>query len=133
MGGGGVDTEIYAHTNPDLRHELVTCPGEDLQCNSCPPEVRQLGRTITRWRIEMAMWHQADMSNGPTERANNLRELAHRIAIGLTLFWNYRICTLPRAGKPTEDLLPVITQSSQWNQQGPRTAGSLPVHPNRHR
>ena len=40
--------EIYAHTNPDVGFEFVTRLGADLQDDSCPPEVRQLGRTITR-------------------------------------------------------------------------------------
>ena len=35
-------------------------------------EVRQLGRTIVRWRTQIAAWHRARVSNGLTEAANNL-------------------------------------------------------------
>ncbi len=43
-----------------------------IQDESCPPEIRQLGRTLLRWRDQIAAWHQAHVSNGPTEAANNL-------------------------------------------------------------
>jgi transposase len=33
----------------------------------CPPEIRQLGRTLRRWRTQIAAWHQAQVTNGPTE------------------------------------------------------------------
>jgi hypothetical protein len=46
--------------------------GHDLQDESCPPEVRQLGRTIVRWADQIAALHQARVSNGPTEAINNL-------------------------------------------------------------
>jgi transposase len=63
---------IYDHHDPDLALEFVTRLGADLQDDSCPPEVNQLGRTITRWRHQIAAWHQAQVSNGPTEALNNL-------------------------------------------------------------
>jgi hypothetical protein len=34
---------------------------------SCPPEIRQLGRTLRGWRTQIAAWHEAQVSNGPTE------------------------------------------------------------------
>lgn len=37
-----------------------------------PEELRSLGRTITRWRDQIVAWHQARVSNGPTEAVNNL-------------------------------------------------------------
>jgi transposase len=104
--------EIYAHTDPEVGYEFVARLGADLQDTSCPPEVRQLGRTITRWRNEIAAWHHAHVSNGPTEAANNLIKLVKRIAFGFTSFRNYRIRTLLYAGKPNWDLLPTITPSS---------------------
>ena len=39
---------IYDHHDADLALEFVTRLGGDLQDESCPPEVRQLGRTIIR-------------------------------------------------------------------------------------
>jgi transposase len=63
---------IYAHHDPTLATGFVTRLGHDLQDESCPPEVRQLGRTIVRWRDQIAAWHRAHVSNGPTEANNNL-------------------------------------------------------------
>jgi transposase len=103
---------IYDHTDPDLALEFVTQLGTDLQDTSCPPEIRQLGRTITKWRTQIAAWHQAHVSNGPTEASNNLIKVVKRIAFGFTSFRNYRIRTLLYAGQPNWDLLATITPVS---------------------
>ena len=103
---------IYDHTDPTLALEFVTRLGVDLQDRSCPPEIRQLGRTITRWRTQIAAWHQAHVSNGPTEAANNLIKRVKRVAFGFTRFRNYRIRALLYAGKPNWDLLATITPTS---------------------
>ncbi len=69
-------------------------------------------RTITRWRDQIAAWHQAHVSNGSTEAANNLIKRVKRVkrvAFGFTSFRNYRIRTLLYAGKPNWALLPTIT------------------------
>ena len=103
---------VYDHTDPELAIEFVTQLGLDLQDTSCPPEIRQLGRTITKWRTQIAAWHQAHVSNGPTEAANNLIKVVKRIAFGFTSFRNYRIRTLLYAGKPNWDLLATIAPVS---------------------
>jgi transposase len=103
---------IYDHTDPDLAVEFVARLGTDLQDESCPPEVRQLGRTITKWRQEIAAWHRAHVSNGPTEAANNLIKVVKRIAFGFTSFRNYRIRSLLYAGRPNWNLLATITPTS---------------------
>jgi len=100
---------IYHHHDPGLAVEFVDRLGRDLQDESCPPEVRQLGRTILRWRAQIAAWHQAHVSNGPTEAANNLIKRVKRAAFGFTSFTNYRIRSLLYAGKPNWDLLATIT------------------------
>ncbi|MFZ1488970.1 MAG: ISL3 family transposase [Ilumatobacteraceae bacterium] len=100
---------IYDHTDPDLAVEFVTRLGQDLQDKSCPPEVRQLGRTITRWRDQISAWHRAHVSNGPTEAANNLIKRVKRVAFGFTRFRNYRLRALLYAGKPNWDRLATIT------------------------
>jgi len=100
---------IYDHHDPDLAAEFVTRLGADLQDESCPPEVQQLGRTITKWRAQIAAWHQAHVSNGPTEAANNLIKRVKRVAFGFTRFRNFRIRVLLYAGKPNWDLLATIT------------------------
>ena len=100
---------IYDHHDPDLAVEFVERLGRDLQDDSCPVEVRSLGRTIIRWRDQIAAWHRAHVSNGPTEAANNLIKRIKRIAFGFTRFRNYRIRVLLYAGRPNWDLLASIT------------------------
>lgn len=103
---------IYDHHDPDLAIEFVDRLGHDLQDHECPPEVRQLGRTIVRWRDQIAAWHRAHVSNGPTEAANNLIKRVKRVAFGFTRFRNYRIRALLYAGKPNWELLATITPTS---------------------
>ena len=76
---------------------------------SCPIEVRSLGRTLIRWKDQIAAWHRAHVTNGPTEAANNLIKRIKRVAFGFTRFRNYRIRVLLYAGKPNWDLLATIT------------------------
>ena len=71
---------IYDHTDPGHAVEFVTRLGADLQDESCPPEINRLGRTVTKWRNEIAAWHQAHVSNGPTEAANNLIKRVKRVS-----------------------------------------------------
>jgi transposase len=100
---------IYDHSNAAVALEFVDRLGIDLQHESCPPEIRQLGRTIRRWKHQIAAWHQAHLSNGPTEAANNLIKRIKRVGFGFTRFRNYRIRVLLYAGRPNWDLLPTIT------------------------
>ncbi len=100
---------LYDHHDPDLALEFVTQLGHDLQDDSCPPETNKLGRTIVRWREQIAAWHRAHVSNGPTEAVNNLIKRVKRVAFGFTNFANYRIRALLYAGRPNWDLLPTIT------------------------
>ena len=100
---------IYDHHDPDLAVEFVERLGRDLQDRSCPIEVRSLGRTLIRWKNQIAAWHRAHVTNGPTEAANNLIKRIKRIAFGFTRFRNYRIRVLLYAGKPNWDLLATIT------------------------
>jgi transposase len=99
---------IYDHHDPDLAVEFVTRLGRDLQDETCPVEVRSLGRTVIRWRDQIAAWHRAHVSNGPTEAANNLIKRVKRIAFGFTRFRNYRIRVLLYAGRPNWDLLATV-------------------------
>ena len=101
--------QIYAHTDPDLAVTFVERLGRDLQDQSCPIEVRSLGRTLVRWRDQIAAWHRGHVSNGPTEAANNLIKRIKRIAFGFTNFRNYRIRSLLYAGRPNWDLLAAVT------------------------
>ncbi|MGZ4708107.1 MAG: ISL3 family transposase [Acidimicrobiales bacterium] len=100
---------IYDIADPDLAHEFVGRLGHDLQDPDCPPEVRQLGRTIVRWTDQIAAWHRALVSNGPTEAVNNLTKRVKRVAFGFRRFEHYRIRALLYAGKPNWDLLATVT------------------------
>ncbi|MFV0307848.1 MAG: transposase [Desertimonas sp.] len=62
-----------------VRFCFVAQPIDDLQHDSCPPEVRRLGRTIWRWRGQISAWHRSRHTNGPTEDINNLVKRALRI------------------------------------------------------
>jgi transposase len=100
---------LYDHHDPELALAFVERLGRDLQDETCPIEVRSLGRTLIRWKDQIAAWHQAHVSNGPTEAANNLIKRIKRIAFGFTRFRNYRIRVLLYAGRPNWDLLATIT------------------------
>jgi transposase len=101
--------ELYAHGDPDLALQWVTQLGRDLQDKDYPIEARSLGRTLIRWKHQIAAWHHAHVSNGPTEAVNNLIKRVKRAAFGFTSFRNYRIRSLLYAGKPNWDLLATIT------------------------
>jgi len=100
--------ELYGHHDPELALEFVERLGADLQEDS-PPEVASLGRTLLRWKNQIAAWHQAHMSNGPTEAMNNLIKRVKRVAFGLTNFRNFRIRALLYAGRPDWRLLASVT------------------------
>jgi len=63
---------IYDDDNAKLVVQFVDRLGHDLPDEPCPKEVRSLGRTLLRCRGQVAAWHRAYVSNGPTEAANNL-------------------------------------------------------------
>jgi transposase len=100
---------IYEIANTELAGEFVGQLGHDLQDESCPPEVRSLGRTIVRWRDQIVAWHQAFVSNGPTEAINNLIKRIKRIGFGFRRCTHYRTRVLLYAGRPNWDLLPTVT------------------------
>jgi transposase len=101
--------ELYGHSDPALALQWVDQLGADLQDKDYPSEARSLGRTLIRWKHQIAAWHEAHVSNGPTEAVNNLIKRVKRAAFGFTSFRNYRIRSLLYAGKPNWDLLATIT------------------------
>ena len=98
---------IYNIDNPELAAEFVAQLGVDLQDDSCPPEVQRLGRTITKWRHQIAAWHQARHANEPTEAVNNLIQRIKRVAFGITNWTNYRTRAVLYAGKPDWTILTI--------------------------
>jgi transposase len=100
---------IYEHRDHKLAVRFVERLGHDLQDESCPEEVRSLGRTLLRWRDQIAAWHLEFVTNARTEAANNLIKRVKRAAFGFTSFRNYRIRALLYAGKPNWSLLATIS------------------------
>ena len=100
---------IYFEPDHPTAVAYVTELARDLQDHACPPEVRQLGRTLKRWLTQITNWHLAHLSNGPAEAANNLIKRVKRGGFGFTNFRNYRTRVLLYAGRPNWALLPTIT------------------------
>ena len=100
--------EIYAHTDPVLAAEFVGRLGHDLQDESCPIEIRRVGRTLLRWKDQITNWHLAHVTNAPTEAMNNLIKRIKRVGFGFRTFAYYRVRALLYAGKPNWNLLPTI-------------------------
>ena len=101
--------ELYSHQDQELALRWLDQLAADLSDKIRPPEVRTLGRTLKRWRLEITAWHDCHFSNGPTEAMNNLIKRVKRVAFGFTSFRNYRIRSLLYAGKPDWSLLRSIT------------------------
>jgi len=99
---------LYSHQDPELALEWVERLAADLNDTDYPIEARSLSRTLIRWKHQIAAWHEAHVSNGPTEAVNNLIKRVKRAAFGFTSFRNYRIRSLLYAGKPNWDLLATI-------------------------
>ncbi len=100
---------IYDIDDPDLAVEFVERLGVDLQDESCPPEIRQLGRTITKWRHQIAAWHRGS----GVERTDRSDQEPHqagqaRADIGFRRFAHYRIRAPLYAGQPNWGLLPTV-------------------------
>ena len=100
---------IYGIESPVLALRYTLQLADDLQHESCPPEINKLGRTITRWTPQITNWHISKVTNGPTEALNNLIKRIKRAAFGFRNFANYRIRALLYAGKPNWDLLATVT------------------------
>lgn len=97
--------EFYQTTSPDqaralLAQLLIHCLKPQM-----PPEIRRLGKTLTRWFEKIINYHRARVSNGPTEALNNLIKRVKRVGYGFRNFHNYRIRALLYAGKPNWRLL----------------------------
>ena len=101
--------ELYGHQDQALVLEWIDSLCEDLTDKIRPPEVRSLGRTLKRWRLEITAWHACHFTNGPTEAMmNNLMKRIKRVASGFTNFRNYRVRALLYAGKPDWSLLSTL-------------------------
>lgn len=100
---------IYDINDPGIAREFVDQLAEDLQHDSCPPEVRSLGRTLRRWLDHIVAWHEAHVTNGPTEAINNLIKRIKRVGFGFRKLRHYRVRALLYAGRPNWALLATVT------------------------
>ena len=100
---------IYDIGDAEVGAATVNQLAEDLQDPGLPPEINRLGRTLRRWRTQIANWHTARVTNAAAEAANNLIKRVKRAAFGFTNFNNYRIRALLYAGKPNWALLDTLT------------------------
>ena len=93
----------------DTAEGYLTDLAANLVDREMSPELRQLGRTLRRWHHEIVAWHQAQVSNGPTEATNSLIKLIKRVGFGFRRFRNYRLRVLLYAGRPNWDRLATVT------------------------
>jgi len=99
---------FYATDDPEAAVDLLRDIIELGSKKSAPFEVRRLTKTLRNWFEPIVAWHQAKVSNGPTEGMNNLLKRVKRVAFGFTNFENFRMRALLYAGKPNFRLLDSI-------------------------
>jgi transposase len=100
---------LYDIADPDTAAAFLDELIDDMAHSEMPVEVRSLAGTLRRWRDQIAAWHHARVSNGPTEALNNLIKRIKRVAFGVRRFRHYRIRVLLYAGRPNWPLLDTIT------------------------
>ena len=93
-------SRFYEEEDPWAAADLLRDIIDHGMKRSAPFEVRTLARTLQNWFNEILAWHEAKVSNGPTEGMNNLLKRIKRVAFGFTNFKNFRIRVLLYAGKP---------------------------------
>ena len=54
-------------TAPNSPAPICVKLADDLTDTDCGPELSRLGRTLGRWHHQIINWHQARVTNGPTE------------------------------------------------------------------
>jgi transposase len=99
---------FYATEDHEQAEDLLRDIIELGSKRSSPFEVRRLATTLRNWFTQIVAWHEAKVSNGPTEGMNNLLKRVKRVAFGFTNFENFRIRALLYAGKPNFRVLDSI-------------------------
>jgi transposase len=100
--------QFYDTADPEAAADLLRDIIDVASKRSAPFEVRRLARTLRNWFDAIVAWHDARVSNGPTEGMNNLLKRVKRVAFGFTNFENFRIRALLYAGKPNVRVLDSI-------------------------
>jgi len=96
----------------DTAGDYLADLAENLRDPDMARELQQLGRTLRTWHDQIVAWHQAQISNGPTEATNSLIKLIKRVGFGFRRFRNYRLRVLLYAGRPNWDRLATTTPVS---------------------
>ena len=99
---------FYATEDAEAAADLLRDIIDHGSKSSAPFEVRRLARTLRNWFAPIVAWHNARVSNGPTEGMNNLLKRVKRAAFGFTNFENFRIRALLYAGGPNFRVLDSI-------------------------
>lgn len=100
---------LFDIVDPDDAEAYLNELTGDLLDPDHPPKVRQLGRTLRRWAVQIVNWHRARVSNGLTEAVNNLIKQIKRTGFGFRRFTHYRLRVLlyllgpPRRHRPGPD------------------------------
>jgi transposase len=100
---------IYAIDDPNVAAAYLDELVDNMADPSMPIEVRSLAQTLRRWRAQILAWHEARITNAPTEAANNLIKRVKRVAFGFRVFRHYRIRALLYAGRPDWSRIATIT------------------------
>jgi Transposase len=99
----------FPHASNRVQRADVNAASARANDAEMPLEVRRLGGTIERRRLQIVAWHRSDVSNGLTEAVNNLAKRVKRMAFGMRRFRNHRSRALLYAGRPNWDLLDHLT------------------------
>jgi hypothetical protein len=112
--------ELYRITDPDLADSWLDELAATLDDRAYTPEIRRLGRTLKRWRPQIAAWHRSRASDGPIEATNNLAKRIKRVAFGITNWTHWRVasCSTPAGrtgpGSPPPPPPRELPKCRQW-------------------
>ena len=101
---------IYDIADAEVGAATVNQLAQDLQDPGLPPEINRLGRTLWRWRAQIANWHTARVTNAATEAA---------------ILWS--VSGVSRSGSPASTTTGSGPCSTPANPTGPSSTHSL--HP----
>jgi transposase len=73
--------DLYGHGDSTLALRYLDRLADDMTDEEQPVEVRSLGRTLRRWRLEITAYHDTGASNGPTEAMNNMIKRVKRVSV----------------------------------------------------
>ena len=62
---------LYDHDDAEMALEFVQRLGNNLPDPDLPEGAQSLGRTLLRWKHQIAAWHGASVPHGPTEATHN--------------------------------------------------------------